>query len=175
MGGACVGYSAEIGDLMAIVACSECGKEVAESAQTCPHCGIKRNRFAKLVPGLVTAGGIILVLAYCSGGGGTVRNRAATDDPCPPGKFLVVNHRAVSDSGYAKLTGLVKNTCAVSAGVRLKWTALNSDGTVAFSDDFFPAHTTNIAPGAEYPFETSNHAPPGRWTYTVEPVEVLHW
>ena len=28
---------------MALIKCSECGKEVSSSAKTCPHCGIKIN------------------------------------------------------------------------------------------------------------------------------------
>ncbi len=50
---------------MALVKCKECGKEVASSAKTCPHCGIKE-------PGVTAkqkAGGclVILVLAAAIG------------------------------------------------------------------------------------------------------------
>lgn len=34
---------------MAIVNCKECGKEISDMAQTCPHCGvvIKKDTFSK--------------------------------------------------------------------------------------------------------------------------------
>ena len=38
-----------------------------------------------------------------------------------------------------------------------------------------PASTTNIPPNTDFPFETSNHAPRGKWTYQLVPVEVHVW
>lgn len=34
---------------MAIVNCKECGKEISDMAQTCPHCGVvlKKDTFSK--------------------------------------------------------------------------------------------------------------------------------
>jgi DNA-directed RNA polymerase subunit RPC12/RpoP len=168
---------------MAIVACKECGKDVSDAAERCPHCGIKRVTTGKVVSSIGIGGVALFCLAYCNGGfqSGSATNvpsarQSIAADPCPITKFLVINQRATSDEyGYAKLTGTVRNTCAISAGVELKWTAMNKDGSIAFSDDFFPAHTTNIAPGADYSFETSNHAPKGRWRYTIEPIRVYRW
>jgi hypothetical protein len=94
---------------------------------------------------------------------------------CAPGDFTISNVRATTEYSYAHLTGAVVNNCEKSAGPRLKWTAYNSDHTVAFSNDFWPASTVNIAPHASYPFETMNSAPRGQWTYTVQVIGVDHW
>lgn len=79
--------------------------------------------------------------------------------------------------GYdtSKLTGIVTSHCASAAGVELKWTAYNADGSVAFSTNFWPASTTNIPPHSNYAFEMMDAAPRGKWTYDVEPVDVHVW
>ncbi len=94
---------------------------------------------------------------------------------CTASDFSVTKLRAYTEYDYAKLTGIVTSHCKYAAGVQLKWTAFNSDGSVAFSDDFWPASTTNIAPGTEYPFEMMNTAPQGNWTYTVQPISLSVW
>ena len=84
--------------------------------------------------------------------------------------------KSVSDDGYARLTGVVRNNCSISAGIQLKWTAFNKDGSVAFSQDFWPAHTTNIAPSSDYPFEMMNSAPRGSgWKFDVTPISITSW
>lgn len=95
--------------------------------------------------------------------------------PCTAADFSISKARAMTEYDEATLTGVVTNHCKSSAGIRLKWTAYNSDGTVAFSNDFWPASTTNIAPGRDYPFQMMNTAPRGKWTYEVEPVSVDIW
>lgn len=107
----------------------------------------------------------------------TVRTTSAPAPPiCSASDFSVDKLNAGIEYGYAKLTGIVRNGCDVSAGVELKWTAYNSDGSVAFSHTFFPASTVNIAPKTNYPFETSNSAPQDRkGHYTVEPVRIIRW
>ncbi len=94
---------------------------------------------------------------------------------CAPADFRISKLSATTEYSYARLTGRITNNCTASAGPKLKWTAYNSDGTIAFSTDFWPASTTNIAPGTSYPFETMNSAPQGRWTYTVQVIGVDHW
>jgi DNA-directed RNA polymerase subunit RPC12/RpoP len=32
------------GEVMAIIACKECGKEVSDKAAVCPHCGAKPRK-----------------------------------------------------------------------------------------------------------------------------------
>lgn len=99
----------------------------------------------------------------------------STQDRCDPSRFTVSNAQAYADHGYAHLTGIVRHDCVVAAGIRLKWTAFNADHTIAFSEDFWPASTTNIPPNTDYPFEMMNTAPRGSWTYTVVPVSVSYW
>ena len=94
---------------------------------------------------------------------------------CTAADFLVTKTKARTEYDQATLTGIITSHCKYAAGVQLKWTAFNSDGSVAFSDDFWPASTTNIPPGTEYPFEMMNESPRGKWTYTVQPISVSVW
>ncbi len=131
---------------------------------------------------------ILSIVAVISGSGDPPANTNSAENtptstappslpvaPCAAADFSVSKTKAVVEYDEARLTGLVTNHCKSSAGIRLKWTAYNSDGTVAFSNDFWPASTTNIAPGQDYPFEMMNTAPRGKWTYTVEPLSVDIW
>jgi hypothetical protein len=101
--------------------------------------------------------------------------RDAAPRPCTVADFSVSKTRASTESDEATLTGIITSRCASSAGVQLKWTAFYADGTVAFSNDSWPASTTNIPPNSVYPFEMMNSAPRGKWTYRVEPIKVNVW
>lgn len=102
-------------------------------------------------------------------------NRDTGASPCTAADFSLSKLKANAEYEVAKLTGIVTSHCASAAGVQLKWTAFNSDGTVAFSEDFWPASTTNIPPRTDYAFEMMNSAPRGKWTYRVEPIGVNVW
>lgn len=53
---------------MALIQCDECGKEISETASSCPHCGAPRNHQAKDVmnyvvnPKLALGGGLLFAL-----------------------------------------------------------------------------------------------------------------
>jgi hypothetical protein len=100
---------------------------------------------------------------------------APASDRCAPADFSLSKVREITKYDEATLTGVITNHCSSSAGVRLKWTAYNGDGSVAFSTDFWPASTTNIAPGSQYAFQMMYPSPRGRWTYHVEPEGVSIW
>jgi hypothetical protein len=162
--------------------CSECQKDISSQAEICPNCGAKTKTKLPL-NAIFGAVFTLLVLGYCS----SIRTPApVAPQPittaelgapsCTAANFTITKQHATYDSyGYAHLTGVVRHNCPTAAGVRLKWTALNADGTVAFSDDFFPASTTNIPPNTDFAFETMNHAPQGKWTYQIEPIAVQVW
>lgn len=94
---------------------------------------------------------------------------------CSASDFTLTKTKAVTEYDSARLTGIITSHCATSAGVQLKWTAFNADGSVAFSSDFWPAKTTNIPPRSDYPFEMIESAPRGKWTFNVEPIKVTSW
>jgi hypothetical protein len=48
-----------------------------------------------------------------------------------------------TEFGYAHLTGIVSHRCSSAVGIELKWSTLNPDGTVAFSQTFWPASEHN--------------------------------
>jgi len=54
---------------MAMTTCSDCKKEISDSAKTCPHCGAAQTSVSRAVTvaALVIAAG--LAWAYCAGGG----------------------------------------------------------------------------------------------------------
>lgn len=121
---------------------------------------------------------IVIFLAILGAGNqnGTSKSGSpASATRCAPADFQVEKLKAVIEYEHARLTGTVRHSCPVAIGVELKWTAYNADGSVAFSNTFFPAHTTNIPPNTAYPFETINSAPRGKWQYNVEPVRVYSW
>lgn len=61
---------------MALIKCSECGKEISDSAQICPHCGCKTShgqtvtkaRTSSLIKYAFSAGALIIgIILLCSG------------------------------------------------------------------------------------------------------------
>jgi hypothetical protein len=103
-------------------------------------------------------------------------NQPADSAPsCGPASVTISKLNAYREYDYAHLTGVIRHNCDHAIGIHLKWTAYNSDGTVAFSDDFWPASTTNIPPNTDYPFETMNEAPRGKWHYEVQAIDVNTW
>src|ERR1043166_2170919 len=52
-----------------------------------------------------------------------------------------------------KLTGNLKNNCALAAGAQIKITAEDGKGNVVDTTDGWPASTRNIGSGATYAFD----------------------
>lgn len=54
---------------MALIQCNECGKEISDSAESCPHCGCKTNH-GKSVEKVKAQGymGLIAIIAFALGG-----------------------------------------------------------------------------------------------------------
>ncbi len=167
---------------MALVACTECGKDISTEAQACPHCGKKRQTpgfWSKAIgPVALLVGLFWLGHILTSGpiaGLGTGNASSAAIPTCSP-RNVTLNKTTVNTRGdYATLTGIVRHNCPGSTGLKLKWTAYNSDGSVAFSQEFWPASTNNIPANTDFPFQFMNQAPRGQWTYIVVPAEVHAW
>ena len=115
------------------------------------------------------------VVSESSGHPSAQINRDTGSSSCTAADFTLSKVKAATEYDEAKLTGIVTSHCASAVGVQLKWTAFNTDGTVAFSSDFWPASTTNIPPNTDYAFEMMDSAPRGKWTYRVEPIKVTIW
>lgn len=168
---------------MAMVRCKECGKDISSEAETCPHCGIKRQPPSKVAGKIIGAVAVLLFIGYCaqlqspssSTSSTSLSTLKDTATACSANNFSVSKLNARQDGDYARLTGIIRHNCATASGVELKWTAYNSDGSVAFSDNFYPASTTNIPANSDFPFETMNRAPVGKWTYIVQPVSTHQW
>ena len=103
-------------------------------------------------------------------------NIAEPSEPsCSASQFKVSKLKSMIRRSSVWLTGIVENGCAVAAGVKLKWTVYFADGSVAFSDEFWPASTINIRAKSTYAFETLNEAPREKIRFKVEPINVRVW
>lgn len=172
---------------MAIVPCRECSRDMSTEAMACPHCAAPRVPAAQrnTVFGWVLIGFLVFVAAFIglkflqniywrpSAAGFIARQTYQKD--CTPDQMSLANLSVTTASGFAHLTGVIRNHCRDAEGVQLKWTAYYADGSIAFSHDFWPASVSNISAGTEYPFETMNEAPHGKWTYKVQPINVHAW
>jgi hypothetical protein len=116
-----------------------------------------------------------IAIAACVLAVATRFTRAEGSTPCTPADFALSKLRTRTESSFARLTGVVRNNCAGSAGPQLKWTAYYSDGTIAFSDEFWPASTVNIPPHTDYALDMLHPAPLGKWTYKIEVINVQQW
>lgn len=167
---------------MTLKACRECKKEVSSEASECPYCGISHPDRSHSRKGY-WAIGVILLAMFGAYEASQFRPAAlATNDfntapiaRCSASNVTVSNLKATIDDGFARITGMVRHNCKSSAGVELIWTAFNSDGSIAFSDRFWPASTVNIPSDTDYPFDTMNKAPKGKWTYRVQPAATNIW
>jgi len=94
---------------------------------------------------------------------------------CDPDQFEVTGLHSRADSGYAIITGQVKNNCAEAAAVWLTATTYGKDGEVLDTEEFMPSGTRNIAAGSAYPFKAMLHFDKGIEKYRVMPVGVRKW
>lgn len=97
-------------------------------------------------------------------------NAARADDPACPTSSVSVSHPRYSYAdGVATVTGIVTQNCDVALGSHLKFTAYYSDGSVAFTDDFWPDSRSNIPSGTHFPFEDQEQTarPPTRYAVMV--------
>lgn len=169
---------------MALAPCRECKKEISTEAAACPHCGVQKEKplpWLRIVAGLAVVG----FVAYCTNQVQQVARRAqvasshisggSDSGTCTTADFEVGKLKAYRLRNYAHLTGIVTNRCLQSAGVELKWTAYYEDGSVAFSETFWPNSITNIPSHSNFPFENMHEISAGKWKYDVVPVSVHVW
>lgn len=84
---------------------------------------------------------------------GALNDAHAGAPACPTSSVSVTHTRYSYTDGFATVTGIVTQTCGSAVGVHLKFTAYYADGSVAFTDDFWPNSTSNIPSGTRFPFE----------------------
>ena len=177
---------------MALTKCPDCGTVVSTEAPVCPKCGrpiapAKRG-FKKISTGwglAIIAGATIWIVAALvngnsefSGSISGARTSSITERQRCEASDFVISHVRTSwetDPGAVTLTAVVTNNCSESAGPELAWTAYYSDGSVAFSDQFWPASAVNIAPHKSYPFQEIYLARPHRLKYTLNVASVNQW
>ena len=177
---------------MALAKCPDCGSDVSTSALACPKCGRPIASTKKASLRIPTVWGLVIIALATvwiiaslvdgdSDSTGSVSS--ATGPPpterqgCEISDFVISNVRTSwnTNGGAVMLTAVVTNSCAESAAPQLKWTAYYGDGSVAFTDEFWPASTGNIAPHQSYHIQDMQLARPHNWIYTLEVVRVNKW
>lgn len=168
---------------MAIKACKECGNEVAESAPTCPSCGVESPGKTFVWPkgrgigcGTILAAFILFAIWK-----GNSSDSSAPTQPlpeaklCSPSDFTVDKFRSwVDDINVIHLVGTVTNNCTSSHGIALTWKAFHKDGTIVFTDDVFVNGLKDIGPGQSAQFEELRPFPTGgRISYSVTPTKIF--
>lgn len=80
------------------------------------------------------------------------------------------SYEVIADMGVATVTGILTQDCDIAVGVQLKWTGYYADGSVAFTQDFWPNSVSNIPPKIASPFEMQqfDNLKPTKYTLTVE-------
>lgn len=94
---------------------------------------------------------------------------ASDSRTCSLSSISVDHLRFWYDDGYSNVTGIITQNCSMAIGVELRFTGYFSDGSVAFTEGFWPNATSNIPSGTSMPFEGLNDAAikPSRYTITV--------
>lgn len=176
---------------MAIVKCPDCGSDVSTEAPACPKCGrplAPAKRKSTSIPTgwalLVIAVSTIWIVTALSSRTGSAGNPDRTGAPaiaqrqgCQPSDFAISHVRTHwhITGGALTLAGVITNNCAVPAGPELIWTGYYADGSVAFTDEFWPASTVNIAPHQSYHFHDIQLFQPHKWKYTLSVAHVQRW
>lgn len=178
---------------MSLIACPDCGKEISNNADKCPHCGAKRQRSA--IHSMVRVA-FLLCIALVAIPVFMTCNRLAT--PSAPG--LVTGHPSAEPkctvaeieiktfkAGFVDRcrtrscpgmngAGTLINRCSTPIGVQVKFTALDAQGNVVSTKDMWPASIQNIPPG-EYHFSLDGwlaHHPKIK-SFTLSAITVKHW
>lgn len=88
---------------------------------------------------------------------------------CSLSSVHIQHVRIVYSDGFVKVTGIVSQDCGYSVAVGLRFTGYYSDGSVAFTDVFYPNSTSNLPTGVAIPFEyyESTKIEPVRYTVTA--------
>jgi hypothetical protein len=177
---------------MALIKCPDCGSDVSTEAPACPKCGRPIAPVKKSSKGIPTGWGLLIIAAATiwivaamtsgnsdSGGrtGAADGSAVAERQGCEPSDFVISHMRTSWDigGGALMLAGVITNNCTAPAGPELIWTGYYGDGSVAFSDEFWPASTVNIAPHQSYHFHDMKLTRPHNWRYTLSVVHVHQW
>src|SRR6476469_7596301 len=111
---------------MALVACSECSKEVSTQARACPHCGAKRAKSAGPIAYIFAGLFFLIVFKSCS-----IERRADTRT-----SDQIAAANAAEKDYQARLVSAATVMASIKASLRdpqsVQWSSVKSDaeGTV---------------------------------------------
>lgn len=69
---------------------------------------------------------------------------------CDLSQVKISNVRTWHEMGYARITGILRHSCAGSIGIELKWTGFYADKSVAFTYPRWPNGTSNIPANTDF-------------------------
>lgn len=72
---------------------------------------------------------------------------------CPDPMVVVSKVTVYYERLGPRVTGIVRHSCRQAVGIELKWTMYETDGSVIFSDEWWPASAFNIPPNTDYAFD----------------------
>lgn len=94
---------------------------------------------------------------------------------CSPRDISIIKPNWSIEREYVHVNGEFHNGCSVAVGVQMQAVFKDASGTVVMSEDFWPASTRNIPPGANsgigYMTELRGHPT----SMTIEATEVHQW
>jgi hypothetical protein len=111
---------------------------------------------------------LVVIHAFESGQESTTSSSSTAPTSCVPADFTVSKLRGRWEDEYIRLTGVITSHCQFAGGPKIKWTVYNQDGSIAFSGDFWPASTVNLAPGEAYPLKRYTQGRTVRGSMTCE-------
>ncbi len=94
---------------------------------------------------------------------------------CSTSDIHIKNWKWHVEHHYAITVGELTNGCSEPTGVQLQLVFRDGSGDAVDSDEFWPASTNNIAPGASFVFKWVNEWNPTAKSATVAPISVRQW
>ena len=176
---------------MALITCKECGKEISNSAKSCPQCGAKRSSPLSTVwtvVKVVVAVFVGFVVYQCTsltnrsaavyGPQGTPASPDSTATPprtCSPRDFTVSALKFRKEYDTLTFTGTVTNNGSFACGIQLKVSTYDSAESVIETKDFWPASIRNIAPGGAENFSYFVRYDKAAKRYDVVSIDAKAW
>ena len=94
---------------------------------------------------------------------------------CDLSQVKISNVRTWHERGYARITGILRHSCAGAIGVELKWTGFYADKSVAFSYARWPNGTSNIPANTDFPFQDLQNSSVPPENHTIVPTNIRIW
>lgn len=96
-------------------------------------------------------------------------------DGCSPADFVVSDVTYSNDGVSTWYVGVVTNRGTASCGVTLEASSFDASGRLLDTEEFFPADTSNMAPGSQERFKNLLKYHPAAVRFQIVPVRARRW